>query len=334
MSTSVRDVARRIGPLRGGAVLMLLGTSSFVGGLVATTSSSHGGASCPNGSTLVAKFEWSGNRYRLEEGSGVTISNGTTSGGNWSSSTPISAIIVKGGPGSVTTTYAPPQSSGSFSQAGLPKVGNGRTPDISNVQFCRPNAVTTTTAAPTTTTTAKPTTTTAKPTTTTAKPTTTTAKPTTTTEATTTTKVDPTTTTKVEKTTTTKVEETTTTTVAPTTTKVEETTTTKVEEETTTTVAPTTTTKVEETTTTTVPATSTTVAPTSTTTTTSKVEGTVVTSTSIAEDDAEVLGNEAERPLAVTGAPSIVMVTFGTLLFLLGATMVGVTGLRRRRSEP
>ena len=159
------DEHHGIGGVRGGIAIALVGALMLVVGMLSTTSSHGGNAECPDGTVLVAKFEYSGGKYKFEKPSGnqnvVTISDANAKGGVWTSTTPISAIIVKGGPGSKTTTLTPPQTSGTFSNKDLPEVGRGNTPDISNLQFCGPKTpVTTTTAKPTTTTTVKPTTTT------------------------------------------------------------------------------------------------------------------------------------------------------------------------------
>ena len=263
---------------------------------------------CPPGTVLVAKFNVDNGRYVFEKPAGnqdvVTIRNADVEGGEWSSTTPISVIVVKGGPGSKNAEYTPPTSSGTFSNKDLPKVGNGKnTPDISNVQFCAPTPpVTTTTAAPTTVApTTAPTTTEAPTTTTTEAPTTTTESPTTTDPYAPTTEA-PTTTTEAPTTTTTEPP---TTTEAPTTSQVSPTSE----------VAPTTT-----------------VGP--TTTVPGRVEGSAVVRTSINPDDnVQVLSNGTTRPLAFTGAPSIPMILIGIVLLGLGAAMVVVTELRRRQAE-
>jgi hypothetical protein len=182
------DIARRaVRSWQGGLVLLLLGAAVLVIGLVQTTSSTPS-AGCPTGTVLVAKFNFQGGGYVFEKPAGnagvVTISNGTATGGDFQSNTPISGVLIKGGDDSVLVTFDPAQTSGHFSNEHLPLVGSGNIPDISNVQFCGsstpPVSTTTTTAAPTTTsTTTTTTTTTTAPTTTsttsTTEPTTTTA---------------------------------------------------------------------------------------------------------------------------------------------------------------
>ena len=160
MELNPRRIVGGLNPLRVGVALMLVGGSTLGLGLVQTTTASMQ-PSCPGGTQLIAKFEWSGRHYDFDgpsgNGSVVNIGNDRDDGGTWTSTKPVSHLIVKGGPGSVTATFTPPASSGTFSNAGLPKVGGGNTPDISNVQFCGaiPPATTTTS----TTTTVKPTTT-------------------------------------------------------------------------------------------------------------------------------------------------------------------------------
>lgn len=159
--TTSEDRPRRFHPWFGGLTLIGLGATLVVTGLLQTTSS-HVTSPCPDNTELIAKFNFTGGRYVFEkpaEYAGVvTITNGTATGGDAHSSIPIVATIVKGGPDSVLVTYSPAQTNLHFSNAGLPLVGNGNLPDISNVQFCGNTKPPTTTT--TTTTTIKPTTTT------------------------------------------------------------------------------------------------------------------------------------------------------------------------------
>jgi LPXTG-motif cell wall-anchored protein len=238
---SSRSVGR--GLVGVGILLLLLANLSSMAS--ATGGDGGGNEECDSvlpGSFLIAKFEVNGSGdYVLADGEPgvVTLSNTDSTGGDWTSTEPVSAVIVKGGPANDGgTLYDPPVFSGSFSDDGLPPVGGG-TPAISHVTFCGlpEQPTTTTTEAPTTTTTEAPTTTTTEaPTTTTTE-----APTTTTTEA-------PTTTTTEAPTTTTTEAPTTTTTEAPTTT-----TTVPGGEVTTTTEAEGTTTTAPETTTTTIP---------------------------------------------------------------------------------
>ena len=175
------DDHRRVTPLRSGVAMMLVGAMVLLVGMVSTTAASGGGnAACPDGTQLVAKFEFRGGTYVFEKPSGnqdvVVISDADARGGVWASEVPIAAIVVKGGPGSKTTTLEPPQGTGTFSNTDLPPVGQGNTPDISNIQFCGPTTPppTSTTSASTTSTTS----TTSTSTSTTIAPTSTTIAPT------------------------------------------------------------------------------------------------------------------------------------------------------------
>jgi LPXTG-motif cell wall-anchored protein len=151
MSRATRSF-RSVRPWYAGVLLLVVGAVFVVAGLVQTTVSHGGNENCPSGTTLVAKFEFSGGKYVFEgpdANAGVVhISNGSSTGGGWQSTTPISFIVVKGGPGAVVTSLSSSQTSGHFSNAGLPKVGIGNTPAVSNVQFCGatgpPNPTTTT----------------------------------------------------------------------------------------------------------------------------------------------------------------------------------------------
>jgi hypothetical protein len=93
-----------------------------------------GNADCPAGTTEVAKFNWGGG-WVLESGGGVTI-NGSAADGTWSSTVYIKAIVVKGGNGNYIVTLNPTAMSGTYTSFGLPLVGNGNTPGISNIKFC------------------------------------------------------------------------------------------------------------------------------------------------------------------------------------------------------
>jgi hypothetical protein len=106
-----------------------------------------GNADCPAGTTEVAKFNYNGG-YVLEYGGGVTI-NGNASGGTWSSTSFISHIVVKGGNGNYIANIVPVAQSGTFTNFGLPLVGNGNTPGISNIKFCAGEQPTPTPVTPT-----------------------------------------------------------------------------------------------------------------------------------------------------------------------------------------
>ena len=111
-----------------------------------------GNQDCPDGTFEAAKFEFNGGNYVLESsapGVTVTISNGTSTGGDFSSTVLISHIVVKGGNGSVIDEVNPPSMTGSFTNANVPPVGNGNIPAISNIKFCSPVDVPPTDVPPT-----------------------------------------------------------------------------------------------------------------------------------------------------------------------------------------
>lgn len=97
-----------------------------------------GNQPCPSGTTLIAKFNFQGGSYVFEKGTAgaITITSASASGFNWSSTVPVSAIVVKGGPGSAVVAVNPAATSGTVSNVVLPPVGRGNIPGISNVQFC------------------------------------------------------------------------------------------------------------------------------------------------------------------------------------------------------
>jgi hypothetical protein len=85
-------------------------------------------------SDLIAKFEFQGGGYVQSEGlPGIVSVSGNASGGTWTSTTPISQVIIKGATG--TFAYGG-GTSGSFSNTDLPLNNGGQVPDISNIQFC------------------------------------------------------------------------------------------------------------------------------------------------------------------------------------------------------
>lgn len=93
---------------------------------------------CPAGTTLIAKFEWNGSSYVFEQPEGnegqVTVT-GTATGGTWSSTVPISAVVLKGANDLKVINYSPSAISGSFDNSGL-LTPSGQTADISNIRFC------------------------------------------------------------------------------------------------------------------------------------------------------------------------------------------------------
>lgn len=143
-----------------GKVLGALGVVAVMAGAyVPATADPIGADPCPAGTALVAKFEVVGGSYVFEEPAGnesvVVLSGTTLDGGTWTSTTPIGAIVVKGGDGDdavATSTYTPPATSGTFSNAGLVNQG-GNVPDISFVAFCGPTSTTSSSSSTSTSTT-------------------------------------------------------------------------------------------------------------------------------------------------------------------------------------
>ncbi len=162
--------SRLVRSRQGALGLIVLGVVVIAAGLLQTTTAhlNGGNVPCPSGTTLVAKFNFQGKKYVYEKPVGnehvVTITNGSATGGIWDSQIAIADVIVKGGPNAVVISIHPPALHGVFSNAGLPLVGRGKHPDISNIQFCAPVGSTTTTSSstvpPSTTTQATTTTTT------------------------------------------------------------------------------------------------------------------------------------------------------------------------------
>ena len=106
------------------------------------------GCECPTDTELLAKFEWNGDTgtYIFEKPKGnedVVSIVGDATGGTWTSTIPIAAVVLKGGPGCHTYSYDPAATAGNFSKNDLPDNPGGQKPDISNVQFCKakPTAV-------------------------------------------------------------------------------------------------------------------------------------------------------------------------------------------------
>jgi hypothetical protein len=94
---------------------------------------------CPPGTTLIAKFEVSGGgNYIFEKGQPgvVTIINGTVSGGQFSSTVLIKAVVIKASTDTKVIQFSPSTFSGSFDNSGMRTPQGKNTPDISNVRFC------------------------------------------------------------------------------------------------------------------------------------------------------------------------------------------------------
>ena len=124
--------------LRVGLAAMLVGAMLVVVGALSTTSAA-GQPDCPTGMVAVATYEVVDGRYVAATGGGdVTVVDGTATGGTWTSTELVSAVVVKGGPGSATTTIDPAQLAGTFDNSRLTPVA-GVVPDIVSVRFCGPD---------------------------------------------------------------------------------------------------------------------------------------------------------------------------------------------------
>lgn len=153
MATHGSRFSRLVRSRQGALALIVFGVVVIGAGLLQTTTSQLNGGNvpCPSGTTLVAKFEFQGGNYNFESPDGnehaVTITSGSATGGTWDSEVAIADVIVKGGPNAVIMSFSPPSFHGVFSNDGLPLVGSGSHPDVSNVQFCAPIADSTTTTS-------------------------------------------------------------------------------------------------------------------------------------------------------------------------------------------
>ncbi|MBS1836875.1 MAG: choice-of-anchor A family protein, partial [Actinobacteria bacterium] len=148
-STGDTNAEARITQRRAGTALAVVG-AVLLGIGVFTSTGATVQPLCPTGTKLVAKFTWTGSKYRFDEPSGnskvVTISSASATGGRFDATRPIASVVVKGGPGSKDSWITPAATSGTFTNAGLPSSG-GRTPNIDTVQFCVATAVNPSTAA-------------------------------------------------------------------------------------------------------------------------------------------------------------------------------------------
>ena len=114
-----------------------------------------GGGSSPavecDGLTYVEKYNWNGSEFVADQGGDVvTLGNVTSQNeGTWESTTGISRVVFKGGHGDDRQDFDPPRDSGSYSNSGLPEVGNGNTPAISHITFCADDSTDASTDDPT-----------------------------------------------------------------------------------------------------------------------------------------------------------------------------------------
>lgn len=98
---------------------------------------------CPEDTILVAKFEYNestGTYVQTEGQEGIiTIGEGANaSGGSWTSTVEIKAVVVKGSTDCSTDWRSPTATSGTFSNEDLQPTSGGEQPDISSVTFCKP----------------------------------------------------------------------------------------------------------------------------------------------------------------------------------------------------
>ncbi len=134
--------------LRAGITAMLVGAVLVGVGVVTTTSASDQPA-CPDNTSTIARYDVLDGVYLPDTpGAPVVVDDGRPNGGTWTSSELISAVVVKGGPGSATTTVDPAQLAGAFDNSQLTPVDEV-VPAILSVQFCGPVAPTVALAAPT-----------------------------------------------------------------------------------------------------------------------------------------------------------------------------------------
>ena len=92
--------------------------------------------SCGDGYITVAKYEWVDGEYVAEFGEDIaTITNGTSSGGYWTSSISIHKIRLYGGKDNKFIEYEEGAYEGIFTNNGMLDP-EGETPDISNIVFC------------------------------------------------------------------------------------------------------------------------------------------------------------------------------------------------------
>lgn len=133
--------ARATRGFRGGIAAMLVGAVLVSVGALSTTSAAKP-AGCPDGTTMIARYHVANDVYQADSGSDVvTIHDGTKSGGTWTSTKLVSALVVKGGPSSAITTIDPAQLAGVFDSSQL-QTPNPGTPDILGVEFCGPDTQT------------------------------------------------------------------------------------------------------------------------------------------------------------------------------------------------
>ncbi|MCA9885790.1 MAG: hypothetical protein KC708_22585, partial [Anaerolineae bacterium] len=106
-----------------------------------TTAAGGPNENCPAGTAELAKFNWndSTSTYDLEgvNNGGVVISGDEISG-TWTSTRPISHVLIKGALEVDTDVYSPPATSGSFDNSEIFTPNQPNNADISNIKFCGP----------------------------------------------------------------------------------------------------------------------------------------------------------------------------------------------------
>jgi hypothetical protein len=146
MTTEPRSSRATTG-LRAGVSAMLIG-AVLVGVGALTTTSASDQPSCPSGTAAIARYDVVDGVYVAGTGGDkVSVVDGTATGGAWTSTQLVSAIVVKGGPGSATTTIDPSQLAGTFGNSKLTPV-DGVVPAVLSVQFCGADAPVAALAAP------------------------------------------------------------------------------------------------------------------------------------------------------------------------------------------
>lgn len=133
--------------MRGRAVFALLVALLLL--LLPTLVRADTGCECPEDTQLAARFEWDEDVeiYVFEKPEGnenVATIVGDETGGTWTSTVPIMAVVIKGATNCHTYSFDPTTIDGSFTKEDLPLNEGGQRSDVSNIQLCesKPTAVT------------------------------------------------------------------------------------------------------------------------------------------------------------------------------------------------
>ena len=142
---SRRGGSRAIAGERFGLATMVVGALILGAAMIATTTSSPE-ASCPDGTRLIVRYDLVGGEYvpasvPAGQTPAVSLVGATPTGGAWTATESVAAVVVKGGPGSVSVRLLPPATTGTFTNGELTPFDDGGIPPISNVQFCAPQSV-------------------------------------------------------------------------------------------------------------------------------------------------------------------------------------------------